>query len=61
MKNWDFQDEVGDESVCSMGEDYQDAVNVAKFLDIPFHEVEFVEEYWNDVFSPFLSSYEKVW
>ena len=60
MRNWDFRDEEGNDVVCTQGEDYKEAKKVAEFLDIPFYEVDFIGDYWNDVFSPFLDAYEEV-
>ncbi|XP_042849486.1 mitochondrial tRNA-specific 2-thiouridylase 1 isoform X2 [Panthera tigris] len=56
MKNWDSLDEHG---VCTTDRDCEDAYRVCQILDIPFHQVSYVKEYWNDVFSDFLSEYEK--
>ncbi|XP_030176805.1 mitochondrial tRNA-specific 2-thiouridylase 1 isoform X3 [Lynx canadensis] len=56
MKNWDSLDEHG---VCTADRDCEDAYRVCQILDIPFHQVSYVKEYWNDVFSDFLSEYEK--
>ncbi|XP_054551950.1 mitochondrial tRNA-specific 2-thiouridylase 1 isoform X1 [Talpa occidentalis] len=56
MKNWDSLDEHG---VCAADKDCEDAYRVCRVLDIPFHQVSYVREYWNDVFSDFLSEYEK--
>ncbi|XP_013014129.1 mitochondrial tRNA-specific 2-thiouridylase 1 isoform X3 [Cavia porcellus] len=56
MKNWDALDEHG---VCAADRDCEDAYRVCQVLDIPFHQVSYVKEYWNDVFSDFLSEYEK--
>uniref|UniRef100_A0A673U199 Mitochondrial tRNA-specific 2-thiouridylase 1 n=1 Tax=Suricata suricatta TaxID=37032 RepID=A0A673U199_SURSU len=56
MKNWDSRDELG---VCTADRDCEDAYRVCRILDIPFHQVSYVREYWNDVFSDFLSEYEK--
>lgn len=47
MKNWDSVNEQG---VCSADVDREYAQFVCKHLNIPFHEVNFVKEYWNDVF-----------
>ncbi|XP_074646045.1 mitochondrial tRNA-specific 2-thiouridylase 1-like [Tubulanus polymorphus] len=55
MRNWDGRDEFG---VCSVDKDLEDAEYVCKKLDIPLHEVNFVKEYWNDVFSYMIRSYE---
>nr|XP_060634399.1 mitochondrial tRNA-specific 2-thiouridylase 1 [Anolis sagrei ordinatus] len=55
MKNWDIADEKG---VCSADKDCEDAYRVCEILDIPFHQVSYVKEYWNDVFSYLLNEYE---
>ena len=47
MKNWDERDETG---ICSSDQDREDAESVCQQLHIPFTEVNFVKEYWNDVF-----------
>lgn len=47
MKNWDSLDEHG---VCTADKDCEDAYRVCQVLDIPFHQVSYVKEYWNDVF-----------
>ena len=31
----------------------------ARILDIPLHRVDFVDEYWNNVFQYFISEYNK--
>ncbi|XP_008592117.1 PREDICTED: mitochondrial tRNA-specific 2-thiouridylase 1 isoform X3 [Galeopterus variegatus] len=56
MKNWDSLDEHG---VCTADKDCEDAYKVCQILDIPFRQVSYVKEYWNDVFSDFLNEYEK--
>ncbi|XP_026081247.1 mitochondrial tRNA-specific 2-thiouridylase 1 [Carassius auratus] len=56
MKNWDSQDERG---VCSSERDCDDAYKVCKMLDMPFHQVSYVKEYWHEVFSNLLREYEK--
>lgn len=58
MKNWDDQDEGG---TCQISQesDYQDARTVCDLLRIPFVEVSFVKDYWNEVFSRLLEDYEK--
>lgn len=56
MKNWEEKDENG---VCTSEKDYNDALNVAQKLDIPFYTVNFSKEYYDRVFKYFLSEYEK--
>lgn len=51
MKNWDEIDETG---ICSLEKDYEDAKRVCNKLKIPLIEVNFVKQYWNDVFTNFL-------
>ena len=64
MRNWDSSvngDVLGNpdllEDVCPQEKDYQDAVKVAKKLGVKIHRVDFVEEYWDNVFSYFLDEY----
>jgi tRNA-uridine 2-sulfurtransferase len=66
MRNWDSaanSDISGNptlnDDVCAQEKDYQDAQAVALHLGIPIHRVDFVEAYWNDVFSYFLEEYKK--
>ena len=47
MRNWDSVNEVGE---CSADEDYRRVQEVCRSLDIPCRRVDFVKEYWNDVF-----------
>ena len=47
MRNWDIRDEQGH---CSADQDYEDAEHVCRHIGIEFHEVNFVKEYWTDVF-----------
>lgn len=47
LKNWDIADETG---FCSADNDWIDAQSICSKLKIPIHRVEFVKEYWNDVF-----------
>ncbi|XP_029317815.1 mitochondrial tRNA-specific 2-thiouridylase 1 [Cottoperca gobio] len=56
MKNWDSLDETG---VCTTEKDCEDAYRVCQSLDIPFHQVTYVKEYWHEVFSKLLKEYEK--
>ncbi|XP_042325859.1 mitochondrial tRNA-specific 2-thiouridylase 1 isoform X2 [Sceloporus undulatus] len=55
MKNWDMVDE---KDVCSADKDCEDAYRVCQTLGIPFHQVSYIKEYWNDVFSYLLNEYE---
>lgn len=55
MKNWDLADENG---ICSVSSDLEDAKFACNRLKIPFHEVNFVKEYWNEVFVNFTEDYQ---
>ncbi len=66
MRNWDSfanNDVAGNpdllNSVCPQEQDYQDAQAVADKLGLELLRVDFVREYWDDVFSVFLKEYEK--
>ena len=66
MRNWDAlanNDYLGNPTVndpmCPQEKDYEDAQKVAAKLGIPLYRVDFVKEYWDAVFSYFLSEYEK--
>jgi len=61
MRNWDSvinNDFLGNPNlqndICPQEEDYNDAVNVCEKLNIPLHRVDFVKEYWDNVFTYFL-------
>jgi tRNA-specific 2-thiouridylase len=58
MRNWDLIDEEG---VCRVDIDAESAEKVCKRLEIPFKQVNFVKEYWNEVFTPLLHDYERGW
>ena len=62
MRNWDPLDELGKDSTDSgeggckqQKEDWTSAELVARRLSVPLHSVDFSREYWNQVFTPFLS------
>ncbi len=66
MRNWDSAtnlDFKGNptafDEVCEQEKDYQDAVKVAEKLGIKLHKVDFIEDYWNRVFTYFLDEYKK--
>ena len=65
MRNWDSatnNDILGNpdlnNDVCPQELDYQDAVKVAEQLDVPLHRIDFIEEYWDTVFTYFLNEYK---
>ncbi len=55
MKNWEEQDENG---TCTAAQDWQDVQAVCEKIDIPYYSVNFAKEYWDRVFSYFLSEYQ---
>ncbi len=66
MRNWDSatnKDLKGNptafDEVCEQEKDYQDALAVANKLGITLHKVDFIEDYWDRVFSYFLDEYKK--
>ncbi len=56
MKNWEQDDKDG---YCAAAQDLADAQAVCDQLGIPLHSVNFAEQYWDHVFSHFLSEYEQ--
>lgn len=54
MQNWDEAEERGN-SNCSARQDLADAQAVCQKLHISLHTVNFVKEYWSDVFTSFIS------
>lgn len=66
MRNWDSainNDYLGnpnlENSICPQEEDYNDAKDVCDKLGIPLHRVDFVQEYWDNVFTYFLDELKK--
>ena len=63
MKNWDSNinnDVEGiTDDVCPQELDYRDAKSVCDELGIPLYRVDFIKEYWDDVFKYFLNELEK--
>lgn len=66
MRNWDStinNDYLGnptlDSDICPQEQDYNDAVEVCKKLEIELHRVDFVKEYWDYVFMYFLNELKK--
>ncbi|KAJ1439820.1 tRNA-specific 2-thiouridylase [Ochromonadaceae sp. CCMP2298] len=58
MKNWDDADESASGSKCDSSEDLKDMQEVCQRLGIPAYNVDFMKEYWNDVFVPFIDAYK---
>lgn len=65
MRNWDALangDYLGNPTInndqCPQEADYDDAVKTAKKLDIPLLRIDFVKEYWDEVFTYLIKEYE---
>lgn len=60
MRNWDsttnleLNNILTEDEICQQEEDYEDAKKVAKHFNVKLNRVDFVKEYWDDVFSTFL-------
>lgn len=66
MRNWDSitnNDIKGNPTLngdmCSQERDYWDAVKVAEKLGLPMMRVDYIQEYWDDVFTYFLNEYKR--
>lgn len=66
MRNWDSainNDVTGNpdyqKPICPQEEDYNDALKVCENLNIPLHRVDFIKEYWDYVFTYFLTELKK--
>lgn len=55
MKNWEEKDPSG---VCRASLEFEDVVRVCEQLDIPYYSVNFVKEYWDNVFAHFLNEFQ---
>ncbi|ATZ16401.1 tRNA (5-methylaminomethyl-2-thiouridylate)-methyltransferase [Entomoplasma freundtii] len=65
MRNWDAtanNDFLGNktlnDSICPQEQDFLDAQAVADKLGIKLHRVDFVQDYWDDVFSYFIKEHQ---
>ena len=67
MRNWDSianndilgNKETANSAICPQEQDYLDALNAAKILDIKLERIDFIDEYWKYVFENFLEEYSK--
>ncbi len=66
MRNWDSNvnnDILGNptlnEHICPQEQDYNDALEVCRKIDIPLKRVDFIKEYWDYVFEYFLDELKK--
>lgn len=56
MKNWEEKDADG---ICKSSQEYEDVVRVCEQIDIPYYSVNFVQEYWDQVFTHFLAEFKQ--
>ncbi len=63
MQNWDSyvnQEESSSKTdKCEYQYDYEDALKIAETIGVKLHKIDFIKEYWDDVFLDFLSEYKK--
>lgn len=65
MRNWDslvnndIEGNPNQGNICPQEQDYNDALAVANKLGIEMHRVDFIKEYWDDVFTYFLNELKK--
>jgi tRNA-specific 2-thiouridylase len=66
MRNWDanINNDISgnptlNNNICPQEQDYNDAFEVCKKLDIPLHRVDFIKEYWDYVFTYFLDELKR--
>lgn len=66
MRNWDSSlnnDVLGNptnnDDICPQEKDYNDAKKVAEHLGIEIRRVDFIKEYWDEVFTYFIEEYAK--
>ncbi len=66
MRNWDasLNNDINgnptlNNNICPQEQDYNDALEVCKKLDIKLHRIDFVKEYWDYVFTYFLDELKK--
>ncbi|ATP59748.1 tRNA 2-thiouridine(34) synthase MnmA [Mesomycoplasma dispar] len=66
MRNWDSnlnndflgQKNSENHNICPQEQDWNDAKTVAKQLEIPIFRVDFIKEYWDEVFSDLIAKYQ---
>ncbi|WP_342268637.1 tRNA 2-thiouridine(34) synthase MnmA [Spiroplasma endosymbiont of Aspidapion aeneum] len=67
MRNWDSNlnndflgnNDLTTNDICTQEQDFNDAIEICKQLDIPLNRIDFVKEYWDKVFIYFIKEYEK--
>lgn len=56
MKNWEEKDENG---ICQSAKEFEDVVRVCDQIGIPYYSVNFVKEYWDNVFAHFIEEFQQ--
>ena len=58
MRNWEKHQDDDSVLKCPNDQDLEDATYVSQQLGIRLHVVDFIKEYWTNVFEPFLDDYQ---
>lgn len=62
MQNWDSfvnrENYSNNKDKCDSQYEWEDAQNVALKLGVPIYKVDFIKEYWNEVFAHFIQQYK---
>ncbi|MGL4948459.1 MAG: tRNA 2-thiouridine(34) synthase MnmA [Mycoplasma sp.] len=62
MQNWDSfvnkENYDNQKDKCDAQYEWDDAQKIAKILDVPIHKIDFIKEYWDEVFVHFLEEYK---
>lgn len=56
MKNWE---EINSDGRCTSTQDFEDVARVCETLNIPYYSVNFVQQYWDSVFTHFIEELKK--
>ncbi|MBF0363502.1 MAG: tRNA 2-thiouridine(34) synthase MnmA [Oligoflexia bacterium] len=56
MRNWEESEPL---TACSAAKDFEDVVSVCEKLQIPYYSVEFIKEYFDEVFAPSIEEYKR--
>lgn len=66
MRNWDAManndflgNPTNNASQCPQEKDWDDACSVAEALGLKIHRIDFIKEYWDNVFQTFIDEYKK--
>ncbi|MBF0297946.1 MAG: tRNA 2-thiouridine(34) synthase MnmA [Oligoflexia bacterium] len=56
MRNWEESDPL---TACPAAKDFEDVISVCDKLDIPYYSIEFIKEYFDEVFAPSIEEYKE--